>query len=151
MTETPEFVFAIFGAMLIANLMFLGIGLAGAKVFSRITLVPKNLLWPIVFVFALIGSYAFSSSIFDVWVMLIAGLLGFVMLRHGFGPAPMVMGLILGKLVEEAFSQSMIIYDNQWWRLFESPIVNLFLAFTLLSLFGPTVGRMLRKVRPVKA
>jgi len=151
MTETPEFVYAIFGAMLIANLMFLGIGLAGAKLFSRITLVPKNLLWPIVFVFALIGSYALSSSVFDVWVMLISGVLGFFMLRHGFGPAPMVMGLILGKLVEEAFSQSMIIYDNQWWRLFESPIVNLFFAFTLFGLFGPTIGRMLRKVRIARA
>jgi putative tricarboxylic transport membrane protein len=151
MQETPEFVYAIFGAMLIANLMFLGIGLAGAKVFSRITLVPKNLLWPIVFVFALIGSYAFSSSVFDVWVMLISGVLGFFMLRHGFGPAPMVMGLILGKLVEEAFSQSMIIYDNQWWRLFESPIVNLFFAFTLFGLFAPTIGRMLKRVRTARA
>jgi putative tricarboxylic transport membrane protein len=151
MQETPEFVYAIFGAMLIANLMFLGIGLAGAKVFSRITLVPKNLLWPTVFVFALIGSYAFSSSVFDVWVMLISGVLGFFMLRHGFGPAPMVMGLILGKLVEEAFSQSMIIYDNQWWRLFESPIVNLFFAFTLFGLFAPTIGRMIKRVRTARA
>jgi len=151
MKETPEFVFAIFGAMLIANFMFLGIGLLGAKVFSRITLVPKNLLWPMVFVFALIGSYAFSSSVFDVWIMLIAGLLGFVMMRHGFGPAPMVMGLILGKLVEESFSQSMIIYDNQWWRFFESPIVNLFFAFTVIGLFAPTIGRALKRFRTASA
>jgi TctA family transporter len=63
----------------------------------------------------------------------------------------MVMGLILGKLVEEAFSQSMIIYDNQWWRLFESPIVNLFFAFTLFGLFAPTIGRMIKRVRTARA
>ena len=145
MQETPEFVYAIFGAMLLANFMFLGLGLAGAKIFSRVTLIPKNILWPAVFVFAVIGSFAFASSVFDVWVMMVAGIIGFFMNRHGFGPAPLVMGLILGKLVEESFSQSMIIYDNQWWRLFEGPIVNLFLAFTIIGLFWPLVRRMRSK------
>jgi putative tricarboxylic transport membrane protein len=147
MQNTPEFVYAIFTAMLVANFMFLGIGLAGAKIFSRITLIPRTLLWPSVFVFSLIGAYAYASSIFDVWVMLIAGVLGFFMLRHGFGPAPLVMGLILGKLVEETFSQSMIILDNNWLRFFESPIVNVFFALTLLSLTWPLLSRFLR--RPV--
>ena len=74
---------------------------------------------------------------FDVWVMLISGIIGFLMMRHGFAPAPLVMGLILGKLVEETFSQSMIIYDNNFLRLLESPIVLLFFALTLLSLSSP--------------
>ncbi len=140
--ETPEFIYAIFGAMLLANIMFLGIGFAGAKIFSRITLVPRTLLWPAVFVFSIVGSYAFASSVFDVWVMLASGLLGFFMIRHGFGQAPLVMGLILGKLVEESFSQSMIIYDNEWWRLMERPIVDMFLFLTILSLFWPLVRRL---------
>jgi putative tricarboxylic transport membrane protein len=147
MQNTPEFVYAIFAAMLIANFMFLGIGLAGAKIFSRITLIPRALLWPSVFVFSLIGAYANSSSIFDVWVMLIAGIVGFMMLRHGFGPAPLVMGLILGGLVEETFSQSMIILDSQWWRFFESPIVNLFFGFTVLSLGWPVVSSLLSRTK----
>jgi putative tricarboxylic transport membrane protein len=137
MKETPEFVYAIFGAMLVANIMFLVIGLAGAKVFSRVTLIPRTILWPAVFVFALIGSYAIGTSVFDVWVMLISGIVGFVMLRHGFSPAPLVMGLILGRLVEESLSQSMILLDNEWLRFFESPIVNLFFAMTVLSLGWP--------------
>ncbi len=121
--ETPEFIYAIFGAMLIANFMFLGIGLVGVKLFSQITLIPRTILWPSVFVFAMIGAYAGAASIFDVWVMIASGLVGFIMLRHSFGLAPLVMGLILGQLVEETFSQSMIMYDNQFLRLFESPIV----------------------------
>jgi len=137
MKETPEFVYAIFGAMLVANIMFLVIGLAGAKVFSRVTLIPRTILWPAVFVFALIGSYAIGTSVFDVWVMLVSGIVGFVMLRHGFSPAPLVMGLILGRLVEESLSQSMILLDNEWLRFFESPIVNLFFAMTVLSLGWP--------------
>jgi putative tricarboxylic transport membrane protein len=143
MRETPEFVYAIFGAMLLANFMFLGIGLAGAKVFSRITMIPRGVLWPAVFVFSMIGAYSFSSAIFDVWVMVISGFVGFLMLRHGFGPAPLVMGLILGKLVEESLSQSMIMFDNDWFQFFDSPIVLLFFAFTLLSLLWPVVSPLL--------
>lgn len=142
MRETPEFIYAIFGAMLIANVMFLAIGLAGAKVFSRITLIPRPLLWPAVFVFSMVGSYALSTSIFDVWVMLISGVLGFLMLRHGFGTAPLVMGLILGRLVEESLSQSMIMFDNNWLRFFESPIVILFFMLTVLGLFWPAFVRL---------
>ena len=145
--NTPEIVYAIFTAMFIANILFLIMGLPGAKLFARITLIPRTLLWPAVFVFSMIGSYAFSQSVFDVWIMMASGVLGFIMLRHGFGPAPFVMGLILGRLVEETWSQSMIIFDNNWWRFFESPVVDLFFFLTLLGLFGPMLGRRFAAVR----
>ncbi len=144
--ETPEFIYAIFGAMLIANFMFLGIGLVGVKLFSQITLIPRTILWPSVFVFAMIGAYAGAASIFDVWVMIVSGLVGFIMLRHSFGLAPLVMGLILGQLVEETFSQSMIMYDNQFLRLFESPIVVGFFIMTACSLLWPFFGPVVRGV-----
>jgi putative tricarboxylic transport membrane protein len=57
------------------------------------------------------------------------------------------MGLILGGLVEETFSQSMIILDSQWWRFFESPIVNLFFGFTVLSLGWPVVSSLLSRTK----
>ncbi|HSR72727.1 MAG TPA: tripartite tricarboxylate transporter permease, partial [Kiloniellales bacterium] len=136
---------AIFGAMLLANIVFMGIGLVGAKVFSQITLIPRTLLWPAVFTFSMIGAYAAASSIFDVWVMLISGLVGFLMLRHGFGPAPLIMGLILGKLVEESFSQGMIMYDNNFLRFLESPIVLGLFALTFLSLFWPLISPWIKR------
>lgn len=142
--ETPEFLYAIFGAMLIANFAFLAVGLAGAKLFSQITLIPRTILWPSVFMFSVIGAYSSSSSIADVWVMLIAGLVGFFMLRHGFAPAPLIMGIILGKIIEETFSQAMIIYDNNFLLMLERPIVLVFFAFTLLSLATPLLP-MLRR------
>ena len=67
------------------------------------------------------------------------------MLRHGFAPAPLVMGLILGKLVEESFSQSMILLDNRWWRLLESPVVDLFFALTILGLAWPFLSSWMAK------
>ena len=146
MLETPHFIYAIFGAMLLANFMFLGIGLGGAKLFARITLIPRQLLWPAVFVFSMVGAYSFASSIFDIWVMLFSGFVGFLMKRHGFGPAPLVMGLILGKLVEESLSQSMIMFDSNWFRFFESPIVNGFFLMTALGLLWPVIGPLVKRL-----
>ena len=143
--ETPEFVYAIFGAMLIANFGFLIIGLIGAKFFSLVAFIPKKLLWPAVFIFAMIGSYSFSSSMFDVWVMLTFGVIGYFMSRHGFSAAPLVMGLILGKLVEESFSQSMIIHDNNFFALLDKPIVVFFFILTFLSLTTPLWTKVFKK------
>lgn len=151
MQETPHFIYAIFGAMLLANFMFLGIGLGGAKLFARITLIPRQLLWPAVFVLSMVGAYSFASSIFDIWIMLLSGMVGFLMKRHGFGPAPLVMGLILGKLVEESLSQSMIMFDNNWFRFFESPIVDGFFLMTALGLLWPLIGPLLKRLVGAKS
>lgn len=144
--ETPEFVYAIFGAMLMANFMFLFLGLAGAKVFSRITLIPRTFLWPTVLVFSVVGTYALNQSPFDVYVMLLAGLFSFLMIRHGFGPAPFVMGLILGGLVEEKWSQAMVIHDNNMLLFLERPIVILFLGLALIGLFWNPLTALARKM-----
>ncbi len=144
MRETPEILYAIFIAMLVANIAFLIIGLAGAKVFSMITLIPRTFLWPSVFCFSVVGAYAYQQQMFDVWVMLIAGLVGFVGLRHGFGPAPFVMGLVLGSLLEENWSQAMLIFDSNWSLFLHSWIANAFFALTALSLATPLVGPWLR-------
>lgn len=148
--ETPEFIYAIFGAMLVANIAFLVIGLIGAKFFSLIAFVPTRLLWPAVFTFSMIGSYASGGSMFDVWVMLVSGIVGFFMLRHGFAPAPLVMGLILGKMVEETFSQAMIIHDNNALAFLESPIVLMFFALTVISLTSPLWGLFRAKLKASK-
>ncbi|MBL6758372.1 MAG: tripartite tricarboxylate transporter permease [Pelagibacteraceae bacterium] len=150
-TETPHLVYAIFGAMLFANFAFMGIGLAGARFFSYVTFIPKKFLWPSVFVFSLIGSYAYSSAIFDVWVMLISGIIGYFALRNGFSPAPFVMGLILGKMVEETFTQSMVIYDSQFINFFESGVFVFFMILTVISLSTPFWGKIRQAISGKKS
>ena len=83
-SETPHLVYAIFGAMLFANFVLLGIGLVGAKFFSYVTFITKKIFVAIGVYFSLIGSYAYSSAIFDVWVMLIQVSLVYFALRNGF-------------------------------------------------------------------
>ena len=135
--KQPEFLYGIFAAMLLANLAFLALGIMGAKLFSQITLIPRTILWPSVLIFAIIGSYAAASSFFDIWIMAVSGIVGYFMLRFGFGPAPLIMGLVLGPIVEENFSKAMIVHDNSVLSMLERPLVLLFFAMTVLSLAGP--------------
>ena len=90
-----------------------------------------TLLWPTVFVLCLVGAYGVDQSLVDVWVMLVPGLLGFVLKRHGFGPAPIIMGLVLGGLVETSLAQSMILFDQDPTGFLNRPVA---LAFILLAL-----------------
>lgn len=139
-TETPTLLYAIFLAMLLSNIVFGVFGLLGAKLFARVTLIPIRFLWPSVFVLACIGAYALEQSVLDVWIMVAAGLLGFVLKRYGFAAAPIIMGLILGELVENSLKQSLIIFDHDWLRFLERKIVVTFLALTLMSALWPLVA-----------
>ncbi|MDH3965657.1 MAG: tripartite tricarboxylate transporter permease [Rhodospirillales bacterium] len=141
-TTTPVLLYGIFTAMLLANIIFLGVGLLGAKLFARVTLIPVKFLWPSVFVLACIGSYALQQSLLDVWIMVIAGILGFVLKRYGFSAAPIIMGLILGELVENSLKQSLIIFDHNWLRFLDRPIVVTLLLLTILSVGAPIFRRI---------
>jgi putative tricarboxylic transport membrane protein len=135
--EQPDLLYGIFAAMLAANILFLCLGMFGAKLFARITLIPRTFLWPAVFVLATVGAYSLDQSVMDIWIMLLFGLLGFIFRRFGFSPAPIIMGLILGELVENSLKQSLIIFEQNWLMFFERPIVVTFFVLTLVGLFGP--------------
>ncbi len=139
--EQPTLLYSIFLAMLIANLAFGLFGFVGAKVFARITLIPLEYLWPAVFVLACIGAYALEQSMLDVWIMVIAGLGGFIAQRFGFSAAPIIMGLILGELVEGSLKLSLIIFDHQWVKFLDRPIVVVFLVLTILSITLPLIAQ----------
>ncbi|NRA21153.1 MAG: tripartite tricarboxylate transporter permease [Oceanospirillaceae bacterium] len=140
-TEQSDFVYAIFWSMMIVNLLFFVIGLYGAKLFARVTLVPMQILWPIVFTFSIVGAYALEQSMADVWIALIFGLIGFAMRRYGYSVVPMAIGLILGGMLETRLGQSMIMLDDQWWLMATRPLTLFFLVLTVLALFGPFVWK----------
>jgi putative tricarboxylic transport membrane protein len=145
--EQPGLLYGIFFAMLLSNLLFLVVGLIGAKIFSRISLVPATLLWPTVFALCFVGAYGLEQSLVDVWVMLVAGLIGFGLKRYGFSPAPIIMGLVLGGLVETSLAQSMIIFDQQWTGFLGRPISLVFFTLALISVLNAPVRGFLKRGR----
>jgi putative tricarboxylic transport membrane protein len=142
-TEQVDTVYQIFGAMLVANIMFMAMGLYAAKLFARISLVPTPILWPIVFALSIVGAYALNSSMLDVWIVLIFGVVGFFARRHGFAVAPIAVGLILGEMVESNLQNSLKMFDGQWWLILTQPLAALFLFLAFLGLCGPYIyGRV---------
>jgi putative tricarboxylic transport membrane protein len=141
--EQPLLLYAVFSSMLLANLLYLVLGLGLAKLFARITLIPPPFLWPAVFVLSVIGAYAPNQAMAEVWVAIAFGFIGFFMRRFGFSPAPLVIGLVLGKIVEETLKQSLIIFDLDWGGFLGRPIAMTLFALTALFLLGPwLLGRL---------
>ena len=138
-TEQANFAYTIFWSMMLVNLMFLLIGLTGAKIFARITLIPTQVLWPCVFMISIVGAYALDQSMFDVWIVLISGIIGFFMRRYGFSVVPLAIGLILGEMLEQRLGQSMVMLDEKWWLMFTRPLSLLFFCLTIAALFGPVL------------
>ncbi|WP_299752750.1 tripartite tricarboxylate transporter permease [uncultured Tateyamaria sp.] len=146
-TEQATFAYAIFWSMLLVNLMFIFVGLFGAKIFARVTFVPVQILWPIVFTFSIVGAYALDQSMLDVYIAIGSGVIGYFMRRFGYSVVPLAIGLILGGMLEKRLGQSLIMLDDQWWLMFTRPLTLLFFILTILALFGPLFWRRLFKQR----
>ena len=147
-TEQSTFVFAIFWSMLLVNVLFFFVGLYGARIFARATLIPLTILWPMVFLFSMVGAYALDQSMIDVWIALIFGVIGYLMKRYGFSVVSLAIGLILGGMLEKRLGQSMVMLDEQWWLIATRPLSLLFLVLTVLALAGPF---LLRKIKSIKS
>jgi putative tricarboxylic transport membrane protein len=137
--QNTDVVYAVFIGMFFANLMFLGLGLGGAKVFSQILRVPNYVLSPIILVLCVVGTYALHNNMADVWIMLICGLVGYKMKEYGFAAAPIVLGLVLGELIEISLRRSLIVFDNNAFVFFTRPWALTFIILTVLGLCSPAI------------
>ena len=129
--QNPEAVEAIIGAMFLANIVMAAFVLATVNWLARLADIPKSLLIPVILTFCVVGSYALSNRIFDVWVMLAFGLVGFALERVDIPLAPFVIGLVLAPLAEEHLSAGLMQSGGSYAPLFASPIA---LTFTALSI-----------------
>lgn len=137
-TGSPDLVYGIFIGFFITYLVLLVLGLAGVRLWAQMLRVPTRFLWPTVLVLSVIGSYALRSNPFDVIVMLLAGILGYFLLKGGFPVAPLVIGVIVGPIAESGFRRAMIISEGSLaWML--NPIPLSLLLLTIISLVVPLI------------
>lgn len=130
--EAGSLVYAIFATMLIAYVMILFFGYFGANIFASILKINPLILVPIILVISFVGAYAVNSSLFDVVLSLIFGLVGYFLTKFKFPMAPILMGIILGPIAEEGLRQSLIASDGEWSILLTKPISALFLGMSMI-------------------
>lgn len=138
-------IYAIFCGIALSSLVLFGAGAVSIRFMSRIADVPQRILFPIVLMFCIFGSFAVQSQMFDVLMMLAFGLIGFGMAGIKIPPAPFLMGFILSPLLEDNLRRSFLISDDLS-IFFRSYICWIFIAITLLSLYVG-VRRELQKLK----
>ena len=143
-----------FHAILLASFIACGallvLGLLVAPRISKVISVPKNILLPIVTVLCVVGAFACNNRLFDVGLMFVFGLVGFLMRRRGYPAAPMVLALVLGKTMDSNFRRAMAlaaVADNPLVSLFGHPITLFLLVCTLLVVLGnvPVIKRITQR------
>ena len=130
-------VYSIIFLLAFASLGIAIVGMLGARPLARALRVPDPWLWSAVVIMGVVGSYALNNSVTDVWIMFGAGLLGLVCRKAGVPLGPLVLGLILGPLMEANLRRALILSRGDWGDVLARPIVLFFLAATLLSLLWP--------------
>jgi putative tricarboxylic transport membrane protein len=128
-----------------ATLGILIYGLTLTNLLIKVLMVPKAIILPIIFVLCVVGSYAISQRLFDVWVMLAFGILGYALRRLGYPVAPLVLGMVLGDLMEKGFRRGLVLSDGDLTPFFTRPIsAVLWITIVLVVLMKiPAVGRRL--------
>jgi putative tricarboxylic transport membrane protein len=130
--QNPQLIYAVFIVFVLANLLMLPLGWAAIKMAARVLRAPRNVLVPIILIFCIVGSFAITNSTYGIVLMLIFGVLGWLMESHDIPVAPLVLGIVLGELVEQSFLTSMIKADGQFLGFFSRPSAGVLGAVTLL-------------------
>jgi putative tricarboxylic transport membrane protein len=140
MIETPHLFWFIVGTLVLANLFLLVFGLTGIKLFAKLVETPKAILLPMILVLSAVGAYAINNNPVDVYWMLGFGILGYFLKMYGYQVGPIILGMILGPLMDRSYRQAMISAEGQPLQFatefFTSPLslaILLALTLTLLS------------------
>ncbi|MBQ9321523.1 MAG: tripartite tricarboxylate transporter permease, partial [Eubacterium sp.] len=132
-TQGP-LVYGIFAALLIANVMMLLIEFLGIRVFIRILQVPKNILLPIITVFCVVGAYANNNRVFDVLIMMLFGILGWIMKKAKLPVAPTILAFILRPTLETNLRRGLMKSQGSFMPFLTSPISCIFIILAVVML-----------------
>jgi TctA family transporter len=148
-TTNPQNIYAVFLLFIVANLIMIPLGILCIKAAKRILKVPREILMPMILLFCVVGTFAINNSVFQIGVMLVAGILAYLLEANKFPTAPAILGVVLGGMLEENFITSMIKSNGDLTGFVARPIALCLAILTALVWFSPLLLRMLRKPAPV--
>lgn len=134
-----DFIYALYITLLISSVIVLIVGVYGTQHIRKIVDIPRNILFPVVLMLTVLGSFAISNSIFDVWIMLIAGVVGIVFRALRISEAAFLIGFVLSPLLENNMQRVLIISRGDMWAFFDSWVAVFFYAATALAVLARIV------------
>ena len=144
MRDAPDIFWGVITSMYVGNAMLLVLNLPLIPLWVKFLRLPYHVLFPLILIFCVIGSYSLSNSVEDVFTMILFGLFGYLLRKFDYEAAPLIMALVLGKMFENAFRQSLILSGGSFSIFFSRPVSAVLLIVALLLLVSPIFLR--RKV-----
>lgn len=145
--QNGEIVYSLFLGMILANLLIIILGLLGVRLFIKVLHIPKIVLMPIILMLCVVGSYSISNSVFDVFVMLISGIIGYFMMKYGFSASPVILALILGPMMESNLRRTLALTGGDFFTVFTRPISGTLMILAIITLLLPVILRLSQRKR----
>jgi putative tricarboxylic transport membrane protein len=145
--EQKEFVWGLIASMYLGNIAGLIVVLTCVPLFAAILRIPFSIIAPIIIVICAIGAYTVHNSMFDVYLMVVFGVAGYVLRKLDYPLAPLVLALVLGDRAESAFRQAMLVSQGDMSIFFSKPLVGGMTTLALVLLFWPLLQTALRKAK----
>ena len=141
LSKNPQFFWGVIASMYIGNIMLVILNLPLVGLFASLLRVPYRILLPLIVLFTALGAYAIGNNVSDMWIMIAFGVLGFFLQKYEYPAAPVVLGLVLGPLVETNFARAMTISGGNYAIFLTRPISAAILALTAISIAAPLFGK----------
>jgi putative tricarboxylic transport membrane protein len=145
--EQKDFVWGLIASMYLGNIAGLIVVLTCVPLFAAILRVPFSVIAPIIMVICAIGSFTVKNAIFDVWMMVVFGLLGYLFKKLQYPLAPLVLAIVLGDNAESSFRQAMLVSQGDMSIFFANKLVGTLTTLSLVLLFWPLISWALGRLR----
>lgn len=139
LTDQPILLYSVFFAMFIASVLTFVVGRFGIQVFELLLKLPYSIIATFIILLSLLGAFAVDNNIFNVWIMLIFGVVGYLMKIFDFSVPSLILGIVLGPLMEESFRRHLLLNNGNYMSFFHSPITVIILSVSLLAILLPLV------------
>ena len=142
MTQNPGLFWGVIASMYIGNIMLLILNLPLIGMWVQVLRVPYKILFPLILLFCLIGVYAVSNTVFDIYIMVLFGVLGYLMKKFGYEPAPLVLAFVLGPMLENNLRKSLILSQGEFSTFVTRPLSAIALLLAIVLLLSPLIPRL---------
>ena len=142
--QSPDFVKGVFAIALISQFFLIPVGLLGIKAYGRILRLPRNIIMVFVLIFSVVGSYSIRNSFFDIYIMLFFGVIGYIFENLDIPLAPMVLGIILGPMIEDNLRVGLIKTGGNYLPFLTNPISAVLVLLIIFTFFSSNVSNLFR-------
>ena len=145
MTQRPDLFWGIVASMYIGNAMLLVLNMPLIGMWVQVLKLPYRVMFPLILMFCIVGVFASGSAVFDVFVMVLFGVLGYLMRKFGYEPAPLILAFVLGPMLENNLRKSLILAHGDFAIFISRPISAVCLVLAFAALVAPLLPALARR------